>query len=152
MKKEKTLKELLVEISGLVQNVEGKNYSVTHTPHSEIRFGGVSPSYNTGHTNRLEIEIINSNPTSPVKKLIFNGSSPLQNGQEIRAYVFKGYIEKLPYEEGPALTDRKTRKPKIFERDLKEEEIALYIQILESDGKRILRTDYGVDYEGINLS
>jgi len=138
----------LVEITGQVKKVEGKSYLTTHTPLSEIIVGGTSPSYDTGYISKLEFEILNSDPTSPVKKLIFNGNSPLRSGQEIRAYIFKGNIEKSPLPLGLSLTDR-IKKPKIFERDLKEEEKALYIKILGSDGKKILRTDYGVDYDPI---
>lgn len=144
MKKE--LDKWIVEISGKVKRVEGKSFLIK--PQREIIVGGTSPSYETGYTSRLEIELINSDPTSSVKKLIFNGNSPLRNGQEIRAYIFKGNIEKLP--PGPPLIDR-IRKPKISERDLKEEEKALYIKILGLDGKKILRTDYSVDYDPIYM-
>lgn len=147
----KSLEELnkwVTEISGKAKRIEGKNYLTTHIPISEIVVGGTSHSYENGYVSRLEIELINSDPTSPVKKLTFNGNSPLQSGQEIRAYIFKGIIEESPLPLGPSLAGR-TRKSKILERDLKEEEKALYIKILGSDGKKILRTDYSVDYNPI---
>lgn len=95
--KGKSYEELVVTISGLVKGVIGKSMSMSHTPASEMMIGGSSPAYDTGYKNSLEIDFLPEDKEIPVRKLIFNGNSPIIAGNNIVAYIFAGTTERVPY-------------------------------------------------------
>ena len=101
----KNPKELIVPVLGLVKNVTG----YTGAPESR-------------HF-RLEIDI--ESDTHPVKRILFNEPLPIEKGDEIMAYLFKGYTKSGTY--GSAL-------PVFEEAELREEEPAIKIEKLR-DGE-----------------
>jgi len=142
--REDNYKELITPIKGLVESVKAHHFSTSHTPNSEIIIGEKSPSYKTGNQSRLEISINTSTPL--VKKLIFNGNCPIEKGDEINAYLFKGVKNRLPYFPGLSDTDNEEDRKMFSEREFNEEETTLYIEKLKDN--EVVRTDYSVDYHG----
>ncbi|RLJ02205.1 MAG: hypothetical protein DRP11_03290 [Candidatus Aenigmatarchaeota archaeon] len=102
----KNPKELIVPVLGLVKNVTGYT-----SIQDETRYF------------RLEIDIESDTP--PVKKVLFNEPLPIEKGDEIMAYLFKGYTKSGTY--GSA-------SPVFEETELREEEPAIKIEKLR-DGE-----------------
>src|SRR3989338_3488159 len=92
--KAKTPEELTVGLEYVVADVNCYQGSTSFTPHSEIVLGGRSPTFNGGHTYRTELKVQSG---TLVKKLEFYGWPPLEVGDVIKAYIFKG---KQEYERG----------------------------------------------------
>ncbi|HLC97917.1 MAG TPA: hypothetical protein VJC21_04010 [Candidatus Nanoarchaeia archaeon] len=86
----KTKEELMVLLECRVLSVEGYIAQSSFTPHSELRIGGTSPSYKTGDSSSLELAVESG---TAVKHLHFKGLPPLEKGDTIRAYIFKGKEE-----------------------------------------------------------
>lgn len=103
---------------------------MSHTPRSEVRIGGTSPSYNTGlmATTRLEV-----NTKEGVKIIKMTGTPHLSRGDKIRAYVFKGQeVSEKSTELFGAY--RRRLNSHFIERDWEEEEIAFKIKKIDEKG------------------
>ena len=83
---EKACEKFIVTVEAVVESVVGHTGSVSFTPESEMVFGGRSPVYHGGQFSHLEITI-GDHPV--VKKILFAGLPPIEEGDRIRAYVFK---------------------------------------------------------------
>lgn len=89
-KRAKPKEELLIPVDCLVERVTGYTHEVSHTPHSEVRYGGSSPSYKTGMFLSLELSVQTGTPIETIK---FPGWPPIEKGDKIRAYIFAGTEE-----------------------------------------------------------
>ncbi len=124
------LEDKLQELAGtvavvcIVDKATGYTRAVHHTPHSEIRYGGHTPSYRTGETMRLELEVLTN---TPVKKILFSGWPPLQKGDSIIAYVLKAEVKHDPTKRIMIGSQYKFQTYMV-DRDFKEEEIASKIE------------------------
>jgi len=83
---ESELHKLVVQKTFVVNNVISQTDRKAITPSSEIRYGGKSPEYETGFTQRLVLEVSTSNEI-PTKTLTFEGHSIVQAGDSIFAKI-----------------------------------------------------------------
>lgn len=127
----KKLSELVVEKLFYVGNVLSQSFANKVSPISEIQIGGRSPSYDTGYSQHIELEVY---PVDNVntRKIIFNGNSIVNGGDLILAKiplyetkeVYSGYISVFDYSE--------STKKFFLPRDFEEQEMAIEIGILDS--------------------
>lgn len=117
----KSKEELIVVLSFIVKSVFCKSQRMSHTPRSEIRYGGSSPSYFTGTACSTELTVQGS---SIVKTIKYSGPLPLEAGDEINVHIFAGESE---YEKGQSWSCNNPRFH-LVERELEEVEEALKIE------------------------
>ena len=87
--KPKSKEELIIPLECIVESATGYISSSRFTPKSEITYGGPLASYCTGDISLLELEVITDKPT-PIKRVTIRGAWPIESGDRIRAYIFKG--------------------------------------------------------------
>ncbi len=143
----KQLYELVATENFTVDEVDGKYYSTSFTPHSEMRIGGKSPVYRGGFTSRLVLKVSPNNQDVPVRTINFDGFSIVRAGDYISAQIPRYQIKKV---ESGGLHSSGPYRPfniKIFylDRDFDAEESAIELAILSADGK-VLRRDRAVNY------
>ncbi len=134
----KSLKELThkerFEVLAVLGSAQSQSHS--HTPMSEIVIG-VTPSYNTGQSKKLEISVRPFNDI-PVKSLVFMADSPIMAGYIIEATIQRCDVSKA-YEPRVHCYDTGEREF-YMDREYKEQENAVKIDILDSSGN-VLRSD-----------
>jgi len=128
----KDYKTFIVPIEVAVQSVVGYTSSTSFTPVSERVFGGSSPVYQGGQSSHLEI-IVDRHPI--VKKVLFAGLPSIEEGDIIRAYVFKAKVPEdtrllLEIHNISSLSIKQRIPPKYVVRDFKPEERAFKIEKL----------------------
>lgn len=130
----KTLEELTIPVLCLVESIVGSASKIHHTPHSEMVYGGTTPSYHTGDALKTEISVKTS---TPVTKIIFGGWPPIEKGDLIKAYIIKAKeeYEKLSFNIERLFCYQQHRQPTplYVERDFKNEETAIKIEKLKND-------------------
>jgi len=143
LKNEKTPKDLLEPITGIVKKVTNENYN-TSIQTGEWVCGQRAKYSNAGYANTLEIEI---DSDTKVKYLSFNGYSTIRTGDEVQIYVVQGKKEKLPFHisnHSPFLTDLENAKFDVLVKgDLEEKMQAYKIETLQEN--KIVRTDIATD-------
>lgn len=147
--------ELVKKVSGKVDSVESKSIARDHTPLSERRHGGTSPSYQTGYQTHLVLEMLPFTKDGFPRIITFRGFSPVVKNQQIIVGIFAGEEKRLlGYFDDKRVISRGKggiagcTYYTFFERSLQMNEEALYISILDNDGSsREIRRDYSVDYD-----
>ena len=141
----KTLQDIIKSVNFEVMDVVCESVQGSFTPTSEMIMGGRSSSYNTGYSSVLKLRVTPSNPSNPVRELLFYGYSPVKGGDLIDV--------KIPAYEGKLsntfLLRSMQRVPIKFDyspRELKETENAIEIAILSAGWRGTLRVDRSVDY------
>ena len=122
-----------------MENVICTSYQTFITPSSEAIYGGMSPGYSGGYLSKLGLDVRPWKENVPVKKLNFNGFSPVKSGDVI--------IAKIPVYEEKKFSNWHFEKNFYLPREMGLEESAVEIVILSSDG--LLRTDRSVEYSNI---
>ncbi len=135
----KPYEKLIIPYEAIVGEVRNYNFSTDHTPLSEQMSEVDYPSYKSGYRNELEINL----EEGLVEKLIFKGNSSIEKGNKIRAYIFAGEEKELHF-----LGHGDENNLVYIPRDFKKQEIAFYIQKIDRQTGKVLRTDYSVDYSG----
>ena len=121
-KKAKTYEELVVPVDCFVEYLSGTTSGKSITTKSEWRAGGSAPSYNAGDVQECTIDVRVDG--TPIKHLYFKGWPPIQKGDTIRAYIFKGTEVRLKNEEEGlgALAEIRNPERVLVERDFDETE------------------------------
>ncbi len=132
----------MVQEDFYVQRVYSRPRSNSHTPLSEMVFGGKSPRYETGDSNHLILEVFPRDIEIPIRKLTFNGPSVVRGKDKISAHIPRYDQESDPttYSSDPH------RKVFYFDRDFNTEETAIKIEIYNWWEGDLLREDKSVEY------
>jgi hypothetical protein len=83
----KKQEELLSSVDFIVNSVVGRVYQSQYVTDS-IMMGGKSLGHKTGDISLLELKVCSSD--TPIKELAFPGLPPIQAGDTICAYIFRG--------------------------------------------------------------
>ena len=126
-KSAKKEEELIIPVELTVDSVVGQIHQ-SHYVTTEIVMGGRGRGHDVGDTSVLEL-MVNSDSV-PIKVLAIPGLPPIEAGDRIRAYLFKG-ASKL--ELARYFNDERAKF--FIEREFNEKEIPLKIEKLNNGGK-----------------
>ncbi len=137
----KPKEELITQLECLVTEVTCYTKPTAMTPDSEIRIGGHSPRYATGLMSETILSVYTD---SPVRRITMPGIYPLENGDQIRAYILKGVLkeeqrsvpprrETIPPSPVVPAPPRRLPQKHWIERDWHEDEKAVKIEKLRAE-------------------
>ncbi len=145
---QKELSDLVFQERFIVEEVLCDTYATSIASPSRIG-GPASDSQQTGYRVFVDLTVKAVDATIPVQKLMFNGYSAVRAGDTIDAKIPRYRSERnVDYSgsyEGATLD--LPRLLSYFDREYNPSEIAVELQILSSDGKKVLRTERSVLYK-----
>ncbi len=136
----KSLSELVLEESFIVNHIEVSFDSKDISPVLAMNIPGDNSSYSSGYISQSILNVSPENESVPVKKLVFCGNSAVRGGDLILARIpFSKFIK-------PSSFIYSNFRPFYAPRELNPEEEAIAIKILSRDGT-VLRTELSARYQ-----
>ena len=137
----KPLHELVFSVDCTVDKVVAETFAISHTPLSEMVFGGKSPVYDKGYTARCTLSVIPFDQSNNLRVLIFKGVSSVRAGDTIKAMIpcYENISTLLP-----TMSDIDGKNRAYVPREMNKKEIAIELNTLS--GKKVIRTERAVDY------